>query len=52
MGRDDFVDEGQAQTQTGFFCGIEGVEDVMEIFRIDPTPCILYFDPYQRGAIL
>jgi hypothetical protein len=46
MGSDNFMNDGQAQTQIGFFGGIEGIEDIVEIFRIDPLPGIfhLHFD--------
>ena len=42
MGSDNFVDNRQAQTQTGFFCGIEGVKDIVEVFWIDPLPGIFH----------
>jgi hypothetical protein len=42
MGNDNSVDNGQAQTQTGFFCGIEGIEDIMKVFWINPLPGIFH----------
>jgi hypothetical protein len=43
MGSDNFMDNRQAQTKTGFFCGIEGVEDIVEVFRINPLSGIFHF---------
>jgi hypothetical protein len=43
MGSDNFMNQGQPQAQTGFSRRIEGIEYIVEIFRIDSLPGIFHF---------
>jgi hypothetical protein len=52
MGGDNFVDDGQTQTQAAIFRRIEGVEDIVKIFRVDSLSRILHLNPDTGGSIL
>ena len=52
MGGNNFVDDGQTQTQAAIFRRIEGVEDIVKIFRVDSLSRILHLNPDTGGSIL